>query len=135
MRGSRGENGCAGNMFVGAWGGRGCIGTNMPISGMGGISTWTDAAEFSLVGCEQPARLPAVDALRLRITRDCANGASQLRMKRDSRKYPMLSAERIASPIDFKNFDLSFKAVARIDQEKCIVQPWLCGVQRDRATV
>jgi len=32
----------------------------------------------------------------------------------------MLSARAVHRVSDFKNFDLSFKAVARIDQEKCI---------------
>ena len=37
----------------------------MPISGIGGVAGWRDAAEFILLGCGTVQVCTAVDALRL----------------------------------------------------------------------
>jgi dihydropyrimidine dehydrogenase (NAD+) subunit PreA len=92
----------------------------LPISGMGGISTWKDAAEFLLLGARSLQVCTAVMHYGFRIIDDLCEGLSEWM---DSKGFRSLSDFRGASLpriSDFKNFDLSFRAVARIDESKCI---------------
>lgn len=92
----------------------------LPISGMGGISTWRDAAEFLLLGATSLQVCTAVMHYGFRIIEDLCDGLSNWM---DSKGFATIndvvgrSLHRIS---DFKDFDLSFRAVARIDEAKCI---------------
>ncbi|MCY4353208.1 MAG: NAD-dependent dihydropyrimidine dehydrogenase subunit PreA [Truepera sp.] len=92
----------------------------LPISGMGGIETWRDAAEFLLLGATSLQVCTAVMHYGFRIIEDLTDGlgnwldAKGLASVRD---IVGLSVPRIS---DFGNLDLSYKVVARIDPETCI---------------
>lgn len=91
-----------------------------PISGMGGISTWRDAAEFVLLGATSLQVCTAVMHYGFRIIEDLCDGLSNWM---DSKTFLNLDQVRglsLTRVSDFNNFDLSFKAVARIDHAKCI---------------
>lgn len=100
---------------------------NLPISGMGGISTWKDAAEFLLLGATSLQVCTAVMHFGYRIIEDLCDGLSNWL---DDKGYASvneiigLSLPRISR---YEDFDLSFKAVARINADKCI-QCNLCYV-------
>jgi dihydropyrimidine dehydrogenase (NAD+) subunit PreA len=92
----------------------------LPISGMGGISTWKDAAEFLLLGATSLQVCTAVMHYGFRIIEDLCDGLSNWM---DAKGFATIDDFRGASLSrisDFKNFDLSFRAVARIDAAKCI---------------
>jgi dihydropyrimidine dehydrogenase (NAD+) subunit PreA len=91
-----------------------------PISGMGGISTWQDAAEFLLLGATSLQVCTAVMHYGFRIIEDLCDGLSNWM---DSKGFATLDDFRgksIARVSDFKDFDLSFRAVARINADRCI---------------
>lgn len=94
--------------------------SGLPISGMGGISTWKDAAEFLLLGASSLQVCTAVMHYGFRVVEDLCDGLSNWM---DSKGFADLnsvigkSVHRISK---FEEFDLSFRAVARIDETRCI---------------
>ena len=94
--------------------------SELPISGMGGISTWKDAAEFLLLGATSLQVCTAVMHYGFRIIEDLCDGLSRWM---DAKGFGSISAIRgksLPRISDFKDFDLAFRTVARIDPQKCI---------------
>jgi dihydropyrimidine dehydrogenase (NAD+) subunit PreA len=94
--------------------------SKLPISGMGGISTWSDAAEFLLLGASSLQVCTAVMHYGFRIIEDLCEGLSNWMDEKGFKKISDVVGKSVGGVSDFKNLDLSFKAVARIDQQKCI---------------
>jgi dihydropyrimidine dehydrogenase (NAD+) subunit PreA len=87
---------------------------------MGGISTWKDAAEFLLLGARTVQVCTAVMHYGFRIIEDLCDGLSNWM---DTKGFPSIDAvvgRSLHQISSFGNFDLSFRAVARIDETKCI---------------
>jgi dihydropyrimidine dehydrogenase (NAD+) subunit PreA len=95
-------------------------GSGLPISGMGGITTWRDAAEFLLLGASSLQVCTAVMHYGFRIIEDLCDGLSNWMDEKGFATIPNVVARSLNRVSDFKDFDLSFKAVARIDEQKCI---------------
>ena len=95
-------------------------GSGLPISGMGGISTWRDAAEFLLLGASSLQVCTAVMHYGFRIIEDLCDGLSNWMDEKGLATIPDVVGRSLHRVSDFKDFDLAFKAVARIDQQKCI---------------
>src|SRR6516164_4225090 len=95
-------------------------GSRLPISGMGGISTWSDAAEFLLLGASSLQVCTAVMHYGFRIIEDLCDGLARWMDEKGFRKISDVVGKSLGRVSDFKDFDLTFKAVARIDQQKCI---------------
>jgi dihydropyrimidine dehydrogenase (NAD+) subunit PreA len=94
--------------------------SQVPISGMGGISTWKDAAEFLLLGATSVQVCTAVMHYGFRIIEDLCDGLSSWM---DAKGFGAISAMRgrsLTCMSDFKDFDLAFRTIARIDASKCI---------------
>jgi dihydropyrimidine dehydrogenase (NAD+) subunit PreA len=92
----------------------------LPLSGIGGIETWRDAAEFMLLGCGTVQVCTAVMHYGYRIVEDMAEGLeSWMRSKKFDRieDFRGLSLNRVT---DWKHLNLNYKIVARIDESKCI---------------
>jgi len=94
--------------------------SGLPISGMGGITTWRDAAEFLLLGAGSLQVCTAVMHYGFRIVEDLCDGLSNWMDAKKFATIPDVVGHSVRQVSDFKNFDLSFKVVARIDQQKCI---------------
>ena len=100
---------------------------NIPISGIGGITTWRDAVEFLLLGATTVQVCTAVMHYGYRIIEDMIDGLSNYL---DDKGFTSvneiigLSANRVT---DWGNLDLNYKTVARIDYTKCI-QCNLCHI-------
>src|ERR1700723_307561 len=95
-------------------------GSKMPISGMGGISTWRDAAEFLLLGAGSLQVCTAVMHYGFRVVEDLCDGLSNWMDEKGFSTIEDFRGRSVQRVSDFGNFDLSFRAVARIDQQKCI---------------
>jgi dihydropyrimidine dehydrogenase (NAD+) subunit PreA len=95
-------------------------GSKLPISGMGGISTWRDAAEFLLLGANSLQVCTAVMHYGFRIVEDLCDGLSNWMDEKGFATIPDVVGRSLDRVSDFKDFDLAFKAIARIDQQKCI---------------
>ena len=92
----------------------------LPLSGIGGIGTWRDAAEFLLLGCGTVQVCTAVMHYGYRIVEDMIEGLENwMRSKRFATlsDFRGLSLERVT---DWKHLNLNYKIVARIDEQKCI---------------
>jgi len=94
--------------------------TGIPISGMGGITTWRDAAEFLLLGAGSLQVCTAVMHYGFRIVEDLCDGLSNWMDEKGFASIADVTGKSLPRISDFKDFNLSFQAVARIDQAKCI---------------
>jgi dihydropyrimidine dehydrogenase (NAD+) subunit PreA len=94
--------------------------SGLPISGMGGISTWKDAAEFLLLGARSLQVCTAVMHYGYRIIEDLCDGLSNWMDSKGFRSVDDVVGKSLRGVSSFANFDLSFSAVARIDPAKCI---------------
>ncbi|MDP9146328.1 MAG: NAD-dependent dihydropyrimidine dehydrogenase subunit PreA [Acidobacteriota bacterium] len=94
--------------------------SGLPISGMGGISTWRDAAEFLLLGAGSLQVCTAVMHYGFRIVEDLCDGLSNWMDEKRFVNIAGVVGQSLHRVYDFNDFDLSFKAIARIDQTKCI---------------
>jgi dihydropyrimidine dehydrogenase (NAD+) subunit PreA len=95
-------------------------GARIPISGMGGISNWQDAAEFLLLGASSLQVCTAVMHYGFRVIEDLCDGLSNWMDAKGFRTVAEIVGKSLPHISDFANFDLSFSAVARIDASKCI---------------
>jgi len=92
----------------------------VPISGIGGIAAWQDAAEFLLLGAGAVQVCTAVMHHGFRVVEHLAEGLEDwMRSKHIPRLADLVgrSVPRIKS---WSDLDLNYKVVARIDQSKCI---------------
>jgi dihydropyrimidine dehydrogenase (NAD+) subunit PreA len=94
--------------------------SGVPISGMGGISTWRDAAEFLLLGATSLQVCTAVMHYGYRIIEDLTDGLNAWMDAKGFKTIADVVGKSLPRISDFKDFDLSFRAVARIDPDKCI---------------
>jgi dihydropyrimidine dehydrogenase (NAD+) subunit PreA len=94
--------------------------SGVPISGMGGISTWRDAAEFLLLGASSMQVCTAAMHYGFRIIEDLCDGLSNWMDEKGFATIADVSGRSLPQVSEFNDFDLSFRAVARIDTAKCI---------------
>lgn len=94
--------------------------SGLPISGMGGISTWKDAAEFLLLGATSLQVCTAVMHYGFRIIEDLCDGLSNWMDTKGFSSLSDVKGKALAGISEFKNFDLAFRAVARINPDLCI---------------
>jgi len=94
--------------------------SNVPISGMGGISTWKDAAEFLLLGATSLQVCTAVMHYGFRIIEHLCDGLSNWMDAKGFASLDDLRGKALHRISDFKDFDLAFHTVARINTDLCI---------------
>jgi dihydropyrimidine dehydrogenase (NAD+) subunit PreA len=94
--------------------------SGLPISAMGGITTWKDAAEFLLLGASSLQVCTAVMHYGYRIIEDLCDGLSNWMDSKGFATIEDVRGRSLSHISDFKDLDLSFRAVARIDEDKCI---------------
>jgi len=102
----------------------------VPISGMGGIQTWRDAAEFLLLGATSLQVCTAVMHYGFRLIEELTDGLSNWLDEKGAKSINEVIGASVPRISDFGDLDLSFKSVARIDEDKCI-QCNLCYVACD----
>jgi dihydropyrimidine dehydrogenase (NAD+) subunit PreA len=94
--------------------------SGIPISGMGGIANWQDAAQFLLLGASSLQVCTAVMHYGYRIIEDLCDGLSNWMDEKGFKTVAEVSGHSLHRVSEFKNLDLSYRAVARIDAGKCI---------------
>jgi len=93
---------------------------NLPISGIGGIGDWRDAAEYISLGCGSVQVCTAAMRYGFRIIDDLVDGLNNWM---DEKGYTTLEDFRgaaIPNVTDWQYLDLNYKTIAAIDQETCI---------------
>ncbi len=93
---------------------------NVPISGIGGISTWRDAAEFLLLGATTVQVCTAVMHYGYRVVEDMIDGLSNYLDEKGFASVKEIIGRSAPRVTDWGNLDLNYKTVARIDHDKCI---------------
>jgi dihydropyrimidine dehydrogenase (NAD+) subunit PreA len=92
----------------------------IPISGIGGISTWRDAAEFILLGATSVQVCTAVMKYGFRIIEDMLDGLSNYLDEKGLRSVSELRGRGLPSVTSWEDLDLNYKIVADVNQDKCI---------------
>ncbi len=92
----------------------------MPISGMGGIMNWKDAAEFLLLGASSLQVCTAAMLYGYRVVEDMIDGLSNWLDEKGIGSVNEIIGASLPRISDFGDFDLGFKTVARINQDSCI---------------
>ncbi|HET9095641.1 MAG TPA: NAD-dependent dihydropyrimidine dehydrogenase subunit PreA [Candidatus Baltobacteraceae bacterium] len=92
----------------------------LPISGIGGVETWSDAVEFLLLGATNVQVCTAVMHHGFRIVDDLIDGLSNYLDGRGMRSVGELIGAAQHRITTWENLNLNYKVVARIDQDTCI---------------
>jgi len=92
----------------------------LPVSGIGGISGWREAAEFLLLGCHSLQVCTAVMHYGYRIVEDMLEGLSNWMDEKGFRSLDDFRGRSLERVTEWKHLDLNYKIVARIHPELCI---------------
>jgi len=92
----------------------------LPISGIGGAATWRDAAEFILLGCGTVQVCTAAMHYGFRIVEDMIDGLSNWMDEKGFKTIDDFRGLSVPRVTDWKNLDLNYKIVARINTSTCI---------------
>ena len=93
---------------------------NIPMSGIGGISNWRDAAEFMALGCGTVQVCTAAMHHGFKIVDDMKTGLSNWM---DSKGYATIDDFRgmaVPNVTDWNQLNMNYDVKALIDQDKCI---------------
>ena len=92
----------------------------VPISGIGGISTWKDAVEFMLLGASNVQVCTAVMKHGFRIIEDMCEGLNNWM---DEKGYATLAdfiGKSVENITHWEDLDINYHHIAKINQDKCI---------------
>jgi len=92
----------------------------VPISGIGGVSTWQDAVEFMLLGSTSVQVCTAAMKYGFRIVEDLNEGLNNWMDEKGFEKITDFIGKSIPTMTEWEKLDLNFHIVANIDQDKCI---------------
>ena len=96
----------------------------MPISGIGGIATWRDGAEFMALGAGTVQVCTAVMHYGFKIVDEMIEGLSNWMDEKGYASLSDLVGRAVPNVTDWQYLNLNYKIVARIDPELCIT----CGL-------
>jgi dihydropyrimidine dehydrogenase (NAD+) subunit PreA len=92
----------------------------IPISGIGGISTWRDAVEFLLMGATSVQVCTAVMLHGYRIVEDMIEGLSNYMDDKGFETIDQMVGKALPAFSEWGNLDLNYETVAKIDPNSCI---------------
>lgn len=95
-------------------------GIDLPLSGIGGVSGWREAAEFILLGCGTVQVCTAAMHYGYRIVEDMIDGLSNWMDGKGFLTIEDFCGRSLPRVTEWQHLDLNYKIVARIDREKCI---------------
>jgi dihydropyrimidine dehydrogenase (NAD+) subunit PreA len=92
----------------------------LPMSAIGGIGTWSDAAEFILLGAGTVQVCTAAMHYGYRIVEDMADGLLTWMRRKNFATLEDFRGRSLSSVTEWKHLNLNYKIVAHIHEEKCI---------------
>ncbi|NND22733.1 MAG: NAD-dependent dihydropyrimidine dehydrogenase subunit PreA [Silicimonas sp.] len=92
----------------------------MPISGIGGITTWRDAAEFMALGAGNVQVCTAAMTYGFKIVQEMISGLSQWMDEQGHKKTSDFIGMAVPNVTDWQYLNLNHVTKARIDQDLCI---------------
>ncbi|MGB3689129.1 MAG: NAD-dependent dihydropyrimidine dehydrogenase subunit PreA [Jannaschia helgolandensis] len=92
----------------------------MPISGIGGVTTWRDAAEFLSLGAGNVQVCTAVMTYGFKIIDEMTSGLSRWMDDKGYTSVEDVVGRAVPNVTDWKHLNLNYIAKAKIDQDACI---------------
>ena len=92
----------------------------LPISGIGGISNWKDAAEFIALGSTNVQVCTAIMHYGFRIVDDMIDGLNDFLDSKGMKSVNDLRGLAVQSVQKWETLDLHYQRIAKIDYDKCI---------------
>ncbi|MDF1792849.1 MAG: NAD-dependent dihydropyrimidine dehydrogenase subunit PreA [Thalassobaculaceae bacterium] len=92
----------------------------LPISGIGGVTTWRDAAEFMALGAGNVQVCTAVMTYGFRIVTEMIDGLSRWMDAKGYGRTSDFTGLAVSNVTDWQYLNLNYVAKARIDQDLCI---------------
>jgi dihydropyrimidine dehydrogenase (NAD+) subunit PreA len=92
----------------------------LPISGIGGVGGWREAAEFILLGCGTVQVCTAAMHYGFRIVEDMIDGLSNWMDEKGFRTIDDFRGLSLPKVTEWKHLDLNYKIVAKINRDTCI---------------
>ncbi len=99
----------------------------IPISGIGGISTWRDAAEFLVLGSSSVQVCTAAMHYGFKIVDDMIDGLNNWMDQKGYRNLSEIVGHAVPNVTDWQFLNINYETIAQIDQDKCI-QCGLCFI-------
>jgi len=93
---------------------------NVPISGIGGISTWRDAVEFMLMGATGVQVCTAAMHHGFSIVEDMIDGLNNYLDDKGLASVNELVGKSVQKYSEWGNLDLNYRTVAKINTDVCI---------------
>ncbi len=91
-----------------------------PISGIGGVTTWRDAAEFLALSCGTVQVCAAAMTYGFRIVEEMQSGLSRWMDEKGYRTIEDFRGRAVGNVTDWQYLNLNYVTKARIDQDLCI---------------
>jgi dihydropyrimidine dehydrogenase (NAD+) subunit PreA len=92
----------------------------LPVSGIGGITNWRDAAEFIALGCGNVQVCTAAMTYGFKIVQDMCSGLAEYMDAKGFHNIDAFRGRAVASIVDWNQLNLNHIEKARIDQDLCI---------------
>ncbi len=92
----------------------------LPMSGIGGIANWKDAAEFFLLGCGTVQVCTAAMHYGYRIVEDMIDGLGNWMDEKGFKTIDDFRGLSLPKVTDWKHLNLNYKIVAHINESLCI---------------
>jgi dihydropyrimidine dehydrogenase (NAD+) subunit PreA len=92
----------------------------VPISGIGGISTWKDAVEFMLLGASNVQVCTAAMKHGFRIVEDMIEGLSYWMDEKGFAKLDDFIGKSVPMMSNWEDLDINYHVIANINQDKCV---------------
>ncbi|WP_114286640.1 NAD-dependent dihydropyrimidine dehydrogenase subunit PreA [Candidatus Halocynthiibacter alkanivorans] len=93
---------------------------DLPISGIGGITTWRDAAEFIVLGCGNVQVCTAAMTYGFKIVEEMKSGLSQWMDEKGHESIDAVAGRAVPNVTDWQYLNLNKISKAVIDQDACI---------------
>jgi dihydropyrimidine dehydrogenase (NAD+) subunit PreA len=92
----------------------------LPISGIGGVTTWRDAAEYISLGCGNVQVCTAVMTYGFKIVQEMISGLSEWMDDKGYTSVEQVVGRAVPNVTDWKYLNLNYVAKAKISQDDCI---------------
>ena len=93
---------------------------NLPISGIGGINTWRDAAEYMSLGCGNVQVCTAAMTYGFKIVSEMKSGMSDWMDEKGYTSVADFIGSALPNVTEWQHLNLNYIAKAKIDQDSCI---------------
>jgi dihydropyrimidine dehydrogenase (NAD+) subunit PreA len=92
----------------------------LPISAIGGITTWKDAAEFMVMGAGNVQVCTAAMTYGFKVVQEMISGLSEWMDEKEVSSVSDIVGRAVPNTSDWQHLNLNYVAKAKIDQDLCI---------------